>query len=56
MRHSYPSLPGLGEGSPKQGKIVALSLTLACGGLSWGGKDTNESAWDLFRPSPFPPP
>lgn len=49
----YPSLLGLGEGSSRQSRMVALSLSLACGGPSWGGKAASESAWDLLRPPPF---
>ena len=26
--------------------MVAFSLSLVCGGLSWGGKAPNEAAWD----------
>ena len=44
---SYSSLSGLGVGSPRQGRMVTLSLSLVCGGLSWGGKAPNEAAWDL---------
>lgn len=32
---------------PRQSRMVALSLSLVCGGLSWGGKAPNEAAWDL---------
>lgn len=49
----YPSLLSVGEGSSRQSRMVALSLSLACGGPSWGGKAASESAWDLFRPSPI---
>lgn len=34
--------------------MMALPLRLACGGPSWRRKVANESAWDIFRPSPFP--
>lgn len=41
---SYPSLSGLGEGSPRQGRMAAWSLSLDLGGPSRRGKADNKSA------------
>lgn len=47
---SYSSLSGLGVGSPRQGRMVAFSLSLVCGDLSWGKAPNMKQLGTLSLP------